>query len=184
MGISVYISKPESTSGKHARNVEVQASQGSYLAFLDDEWLDTKIEKQVSILRYNPQIGMFYCRKILAYDSGNMEEWNLNLALSGDVKEKAWTRVPFLTSCLMLYKELFQRVGYFDEELRFWQGYALGIRLTKCSELGFVHKNLVLYRINLLDKYRFTNKVYEWENAVEYFERKHADLFAELPAEM
>jgi glycosyltransferase involved in cell wall biosynthesis len=44
------VSLPESVGGSEARNIGAQASRGEYVALLDDddEWLPTKIEKQVA----------------------------------------------------------------------------------------------------------------------------------------
>ena len=54
-----YISQEKHINGAVARNAGIKAARGEYIAFLDDddEWLPTKIEKQISILLSDASIG-------------------------------------------------------------------------------------------------------------------------------
>ena len=57
------ITQDKHINGAVARNAGINASNGEYIAFLDDddEWLPTKIEKQISFLLKNPQYGGVGC---------------------------------------------------------------------------------------------------------------------------
>ena len=50
---TIYIEPNKSKGGNYARNLGVINTDGEYIAFLDDddEWMPTKIEKQVDILK-------------------------------------------------------------------------------------------------------------------------------------
>lgn len=179
----IYIPKEESKGGNHARNVGIQAGNGSYVAFLDDddEWLPEKTEKQVAFLRSHPEILAVHCGKIFEYNFTEKKTRPLEELPEGDYYERVWSKVPFTTSCLMVRRELFDKIGYFDEELRFWQEYELSIRVTAVSQIGVVKENLVLYRIVEKDANRLTNKVLGWEDTVVYIEEKHRERLSSLP---
>ena len=81
----------------------------------------------------------------------------------------------------MLRKSIFEKVGYFDESLKFWQEYELSIRIAQVSNLYYVSHPLIYYRINQHDKERLTNKYFTWKESVKYIHIKHQNLYAKLP---
>lgn len=64
-----YIVREENGGGALARNTGIKASNGEYIAFLDDDdkWLPEKIELQVSAMAKNKKVGLSYahCREIM-----------------------------------------------------------------------------------------------------------------------
>ena len=178
----IYVPPEESKGGNHARNIGILASKGLYVAFLDDddEWLPEKTEKQVTFLMSHSEILAVHCGKIFEYNFKVKKTRPIEELPEGDYFERVWSKVPFTTSCLMVRRELFDRIGYFDEELRFWQEYELSIRITAVSQIGVVKENLVLYRIVEKDANRLTNKVLGWEDTVAYIEEKYRDRLSSL----
>lgn len=71
------IENKENLGGALTRNVGIEASKGEYIAFLDDddEYLETKIEKQLKLLKEklkeNRKVGMIYCYKNILDSVGN-----------------------------------------------------------------------------------------------------------------
>ena len=60
----IYVSHKSNRGASAARNTGIRHSNGEYISFLDDddEWLPTKLEKQVELLTNLPnKIGMVYC---------------------------------------------------------------------------------------------------------------------------
>lgn len=55
-----YIQQKAHINGAAARNAGMDAACGEYIAFLDDddEWMPTKIEKQIDMLRNNPNVDI------------------------------------------------------------------------------------------------------------------------------
>lgn len=178
----IYIEKKDSKGGNHARNVGIAASKGKYIAFLDDddEWLPEKTEKQVNFLDNNRDFGVVHCAKIFLYDDGSEVYQKIDNIAFGECNKLVWQRVLFTTSCLMVRKELFDEIGYFDENLLFWQEYELSIRACQKSKLGVVCEHLVVYRVFKRDKNRLTNQIDGWKTAVKYIEDKHKKLLDEL----
>ena len=81
---------------------------------------------------------------------------------------------------MLIDRQSLINVGMFDENVRFWQEYELTIRMAQVTEFYSVPEALAIFRIDLKDKYRLTNKFDEWKKAVMYIYKKHADLYAQL----
>lgn len=174
----IRIPKEESRGGNYARNIGIKASSGEYIALLDDddEWLETKIQKQVSLIRSHPEYGMVACGRIFEYNMKKQVKQNLSQRIEGTLNEKILTKIVMTTSELLVRRDLLFEAGLFDENLKFWQEYELSIRLCQITQLGIVHEHLVLYRIIQKDKGRLTNNIEGWQNAVKYIEKKHKAL--------
>lgn len=182
----IRIDKEQSRGGNHARNQGILAAKGKYIAFLDDddEWLECKIEKQVQALEKKTDCRFCYCGLIKNYNNGqkivpdkveNMRE--------GDLSKRILIGVLCTTSSMMVDRQLLLEVGLFDEQLSFWQEYELSIRLCMKTKVAAVKENLVLYRINISDKQRLTNKLEGWEQAVHYVSDKYEKQLSTLSAE-
>ena len=178
----IYIPKSKSKGGNYARNVGIKKASGTYIAFLDDddEWMPDKIERQLSYFHNHPEFEIVHCGKIFEYDFNKVEMRNLNDLLEGDLSKKVWEQVPFTTSCLIVKKEVFDKVGMFDENLRFWQEYEFAMRACQLYKVGVIRDYLVLYRVITSDESRLTNKIDGWEKAVDYIKSKHEDMLAML----
>jgi glycosyltransferase involved in cell wall biosynthesis len=117
-----------------ARNLGVEESKGTLLAFLDsdDEWLPPKIERQVHQLMNSPSTGAIYCRHLAQDDStGELSEPRSNL-YTGDITEELLSgRCPRTVSLFLLRRAAFDSAGGFDPELKGFQDTDLWIRVAQ-----------------------------------------------------
>lgn len=181
----IRISPENSRGGNYARNAGIMKSSGEYVAFLDDDdyWLPQKIEKQVRLIEeYGCEL--VHCGRKLEIIQNDGSVIYRDIYPSplywGNVKRKILLAICTTTSCMLCKKDALLKSGCFDEHLNFWQEYELSIRLAQRTPFYFVNEPLVVYRVNLRDKARLTNKYYAWKEAVRYIHQKHARLYRKL----
>lgn len=175
------ISQKESQGGNYARNQGVLKTIGNYVAFLDDddEWMSSKIEKQIDFLRHNPEYGMVYCGRRVEKNFLELEDILQDKDLRGDLSEKCFERVFCLTSMLLIRREILFDVGLFDESLKAWQEYDLCIRIANKTKIGCIDEPLILYRIIEKDINRNTNNLNGWQESVTKMSEKYADRLSQ-----
>lgn len=179
-----YIPKSKSHGGNHARNIGLEHAQGEMVAFLDDddEWLPTKLDKQVCKL--TSSVRFVYCGRIIGegIDFCKLKEENIENKKykDGDLSKEVLVHVIGVTSTIMVRHDLLDEVGKFDENLNAWQEYDLCIRLLQKTTAAIVRENLVLYRIQMSDKNKNTNNIDNWIASTQLIEKKYKNFFSQL----
>lgn len=182
----IYIPREQSKGGNYARNLGIKNSHGVYIAFLDDDdiWLPEKINLQVQLIT-DKNCDLVYGNRIVeVIDPNGKSKFypsKLNPQYEGDVSQAILTDIFTTTSLILVRKSIFELIGLFDEELKYWQEYELSIRIAQLSPFYAVHQPLIHYRVNHSDNQRLTNKYYGWHKAVKYIHYKHAELYRNLP---
>ncbi|MGN8646343.1 glycosyltransferase family 2 protein [Gracilibacillus sp. HCP3S3_G5_1] len=131
-----YIQQDKHINGAAARNVGIRASKGEFIAFLDDddEWLVTKIEKQVMILKESNEYGAVSCLYTY-YDNGNPIRKAPHYTTK-DLHLKVLNRsVSILTSTVLFRKEALDKSGYFDESFIRHQDLQLFLDFLKVNKM-------------------------------------------------
>jgi glycosyltransferase involved in cell wall biosynthesis len=180
----IYISPEESKGGNYARNQGIIASKGRYCAFLDDDdyWLPQKIEKQVQLIK-EKGCELVYCGRkmeIVHKERTSFYSKLPNPSFGGDMHKKILMNICCTTSTMMVSREALFGAGLFDEKLAFWQEYELTIRLAQRKPFFYVNEPLCVYRKDVNDKQRLTNKYWGWKKAVKYIHQKHRGLYKRL----
>lgn len=103
-----------------ARNTGIAVASGTYIAFLDDddEWLPTKLARQLDLLRSLPEpVGMVYCWvEYLDNVSGRVTRYAPTL--TGNVFPEVFDRQRIgPCSSLMVRRDVLEVVGGFDDQL-------------------------------------------------------------------
>lgn len=180
----IYIYIENSKGGNYARNIGISKAHGKYIAFLDDddEWIKTKIEKQVDFLEKNTDYACISCSRIMEFDFSTIEIIpNDVFPVDGDMSKAIWNCNALVSSTLMFRTDFIKSIGNFDEDLVAWQDYELLLRSAQKTFIGVIREPLVLYRSITSDKNRITNNMTKWERAIDYILRKHKYTFELLP---
>lgn len=147
------------------RNAGVYSSSGQFVAFLDsdDEWNESKLEKQLPVLMENPRIGIVICNsyninsqtgysytyssKFQPYidkmEPHQISEDPIAFELAGPVRRILYSKCIINLSSVLLKKELFNQLGGFNakfygpEDLDFW------IRLAQLTKFAYLPAPMV-----------------------------------------
>jgi glycosyltransferase involved in cell wall biosynthesis len=138
-----------------SRNLGLEASRGSLIAFLDsdDFWLPEKLERQVSIAGSHPEYGIITTDMAKFNAAGIIQPSCAALGPpipSGYVLERLLFDNWIGTSCAMVRRECFEKVGKFADD-----SVALGkddwnmwMRIAAQYPVYYLDKVLVHYRVH------------------------------------
>ncbi len=147
-----YIRLEENKGAGGARNVGVDAAKYDYIAFQDsdDEWLPTKLEKQMEkMFEQGADYGMVYCR-FGGKKRGSEERFIFppyqnfpKEVLSGEMLQRLLRQNMIGTPVMLLKKACFDAVGGFDERMRCLEDYEFALRFAARYRIGFVDECLL-----------------------------------------
>lgn len=140
----VYIKHAVNKNGAAARNTGLRASQGKYIAFLDDddEFLPAKIDKQVDFLNNNDQVDGCYCKANLV--ENNNVYYRSSYCKSGDLALDVLSlKSECFTPSLCITKAALMNIGGFNEKFRRHQDFELLLKYFRHYNLACVDEYLL-----------------------------------------
>jgi glycosyltransferase involved in cell wall biosynthesis len=169
--IYIYDHKPNGI-GANWNNC-VKKANGKYIKFLfqDDALLPTCIEEMVQLAETSNTIGLVYCKRDFIYDKKDNYsiEWIKNCGIlhaswkniqtkEGVLKGKKYLKDEYLLhapknkfgepTAVLLDKKVFEKIGYFNENLKQALDIEFWWRVLNCFDAGFVDKDLILFRLH------------------------------------
>lgn len=134
-----------------ARNIGIKCSKGEYIAFLDDDdlWMPLKLEKQVSLLESNIQVGAVYVSSCFyLFENKKLLYFSLP-SIQGSIYPRV-LEYNCIGNCsaVMVRRSCFDEVGLFDENLKAVEDWDMWIRLGKKFEFHSIDDPLYVYRIH------------------------------------
>lgn len=126
-----------------ARNRAIKDANGTFIAFLDsdDEWLPSKISKQVDFFSNYPDYAFVGCihNSISLFPVYKAKNGYYTVSL-----RKMLLKMAPQTSTAMLKKEVFQKTGFFDESQKYAEDGNLWFRICHHFKMAIIDENLVL----------------------------------------
>ena len=160
-----YISQ-KNTGVSNARNNGIKHAKNDWICFLDsdDIWEINKLEKQIEFHIHNPHILFSHTDELWLFNDKIIKQKKHQLKPSGFCFEENIPNTLIGASTVMIHKDLFTDIGYFDEKLIACEDYDLWLRILNKYELGLIneklirkiagHENQLSFSTKLMDKYR------------------------------
>lgn len=137
-----------------ARNAGVEAADGRFVAFLDqdDRWYPTKLAQQVAVLNAEPDVVLVHCNYDRMNGDGKVFVAGVALveresALASPLGRVIGEALVF-PSAMMVRRDRFQRVGGFDSELRGFEDFDLIARLKQQGRVVSLPESGMAYRLH------------------------------------
>lgn len=126
-----------------ARNVGMANSTGEFIALLDsdDEWLPTKLERQMQIIGENPMVDFLGC-------SRNNETlkilWTEICSLHRATVKELLIKMYPQTSTAIFKRELYEKFGGYNEQMTHSEDGELWVRYCAKSSFYYLPESLVI----------------------------------------
>lgn len=142
-----YIQHNKNKGASAARNTGIKASKGEYIAFQDsdDEWFPDKLEQQIKAFdNASPKVGVIYSGFYRIEDDKKTYIPGDNIVQKeGDIHNELLKGNFVGTPAVLIKKECFENIKYFDENIPAFEDWELWIELSKHYLFKYINKPLL-----------------------------------------
>ena len=130
-----------------ARNKGIRHSKFQWIALLDsdDAWDKTKLEKQKNALASSQdQFRLVHTDEIWIRNGNKFNQMKKHQKFGGDIFNNCLSLCCISPSSVLINKNIFKEVGYFDESLPVCEDYDLWLKICSQETILFINQKLTL----------------------------------------
>lgn len=134
-----------------ARNTAINAAKGKYVALLDadDVWVSYKLERQLEILENGAKIYAVQSGAFFVNDDLDLISVHPCVPTKDALLETLlFQNMPNNMSTLVIKRDMFETMGYFDAELEILEEWDMAIKVARNCNLYSIEEPLSLYRVH------------------------------------
>jgi len=144
-----YFKLPHSGRNAISKNFAIRQSKGTLIAFndSDDTWVNTKLEKQVTLLSQQPNIG-FSITDAINYKAGQIISSRTYAVRQGIEYANIFNRMKenrfvVYNPTIVMRRSCFDKTGLFDETMPFGSEFHFNILLAFYFDAGIIYEPLL-----------------------------------------
>ena len=143
---SIKIYKQLNKGVSSARNKGIKISSNNWMAFLDsdDRWHPKKLEKQINYLAKNPKYKICHTDEIWIRKGVRINQHKKHKKYGGLIFNKCLDLCRISPSSVIIHKDVFNKVGLFNEKLPVCEDYDLWLRITAKFPVLYLDEKLTI----------------------------------------
>jgi glycosyltransferase involved in cell wall biosynthesis len=147
-GDAIRVFRQENRGVSAARNAGIAVSRGALIAFLDsdDLWLQGKLARQVEFFKAHADALICQTEEIWVRNGRRVNPGKRHRKRGGMIFEPSLDLCLVSPSAVMVRRELFQCVGFFDEGLPACEDYDLWLRVSSRYAVHLIDIPLIVKR--------------------------------------
>jgi len=147
-GDAIRVFRQENRGVSAARNAGIAVSRGALIAFLDsdDLWLQVKLARQVEFFKAHADALICQTEEIWVRNGRRVNPGKRHRKRGGMIFEPSLDLCLVSPSAVMVRRELFQCVGFFDEGLPACEDYDLWLRVSSRYAVHLIDIPLIVKR--------------------------------------
>ncbi|RLA07737.1 MAG: glycosyltransferase family 2 protein [Gammaproteobacteria bacterium] len=128
-----------------ARNNGIKKATSDYIALLDsdDRWHKDKLSKQVAKIKDDLSIELIHSNEVWYRDNAILNQQKKHQKYGGLIYDKCLKLCCISPSAVLIKKEVFYEIGFFDETMPACEDYDYWLRFCSAKPVSFINDPLI-----------------------------------------